>query len=103
MKQVLKYALILSAGASILGGMIALMMGNPFLQGAYLFNLGLAVVAMMIASYYLIGTPKKRYDFFFRTLQKPSKDSPKNIDNLAPALLAVWLLFVGFFLESLMH
>jgi len=94
---------MLAVIASVLGGVIALITGVPFLQGAYVLNLGFAVVAMIIASYYLIGTPKKRYDYFFNGSRKSEKREHKDIDNLAPALLAVWLLFVGFFLESLMH
>jgi len=102
-KQLLKYAVILTVSASIIGGVIALIMGMPFLQGAYLLNFVFSVIAMLVASYYLIGSPKKRYDYFFNTSQESRREEHKNLDNLAPALLAVWLLFVGFFLESLMH
>lgn len=103
MKDGIKYAGILTVGVTIIGGLMGLALWKSFLVGAYLLSLGIAVLLMIVGSYYLIGTPKRRYDFFFNVENETNEQKKKSYENMIPATLAVWMLIWGFFLESLLH
>jgi hypothetical protein len=99
----LKITAALTAGAVVLGGVIGLILGWGFLAGAYMLTLTAAVMMMLVAIYYMVGSPGKRFDFF--TQRRYREDDAKDAlsDAIAPIGIAVWLLVFGFFLESLLH
>jgi protein-S-isoprenylcysteine O-methyltransferase Ste14 len=99
----LKIAAALTAGAGIVGGVIGMILGWGFLTGAYILTLAASVVVMLIAIYYMIGSPGKRFDFFTQRRYRETGAKDSLSDAVAPILIAVWLMVFGFFLESLLH
>ncbi|MBS7527262.1 hypothetical protein KHM83_11275 [Fusibacter paucivorans] len=99
----LKITAALTAGALALGGVIGLIFGWGFLSGAYVLTLIAAVMMMLVAIYYMVGSPGKRFDFFTQRRYREDDAKDSLSDAIGPIGIAVWLMAFGFFLESLLH
>ncbi|MCT4565975.1 MAG: hypothetical protein N4A68_16920 [Maledivibacter sp.] len=101
-KYLLK-GLIYSAVFTVIGGGFSLFKGWHFLKGAYIFVLGAGLIASVISSGLLIGTPKIRKGYFARNKKEGFEDPTRGGEGIAPALMGIVMLVVGFALEAMMH
>ncbi|MBF4695644.1 hypothetical protein [Fusibacter ferrireducens] len=122
--------LIYTIGFALVGGLAGMLLKKGFIQGAYVAVFAGSVVAMLIASYRFIGSPKSRfaslthhqYDHVSKPTEaikpteiiKPIKDvKAKELDSaenedleykgLYPTIIAIEMLVIGFIIEALLH
>jgi len=103
MLKIVKLTGVLTLIGLAIGSVLGLVMGKSALYGAYILMLILAVAMMLISMYYLIGPPKKRFDYFVNRHYKDEKHRDGLFDAIGPVIMAVWFMGLGFFIESLMH
>ncbi len=111
--------LIYSIGFALIGGLIGLVLKKGFIQGAYTLVLATACVAMLVAAYGFIGSPKKRFSFFTQNRYEIGDNTEEKSDalerasdnaadteafkGLYPTIIAVEMLIIGFIIEALLH
>lgn len=113
--------ILYSAGFALIGGLIGLVLKKGFIQGAYVLVLAGACVAMLVAAYGFIGSPKKRFSFFTQNRYEDLVDkeetglsdpSEKHLDHhsdkeafrgLYPTIIAIEMLVIGFIIEAMLH
>ncbi|KXG76580.1 hypothetical protein [Thermotalea metallivorans] len=104
LKNIGKYLLkgcIYSVAFGIIGAVFAMINGWVFLKGAYIFVLGGGALVMVISVALLIGTPKMREEMVRSgdQFQNPSRGA----EGIGPAIMAMTMIIIGFWLEALMH
>lgn len=96
-----------SIGFGVVGGLAGLLLGKGFIVGSYMAILGGACVAMLVAAWNLIGSPKKRFEFFTHRKDKEKTDSSEKVEmgtgGMYPTIIAVEMLLIGFVIEALLH
>ena len=110
--------LIYAAGFALVGGLAGVLIKKGFIQGAYITVLAGSAVAMLVASYGFIGSPKARFAFFTHhqyddvSKSEESTESTKTeakdrediaFKGLYPTIIAVEMLIIGFIIEALLH
>lgn len=113
--------ILYSAGFAVIGGLIGLVLKKGFIQGAYILVLAGACVAMLVAAYGFIGSPKKRFSFFTQNRYEDLVDqdeggitdpTEKHNDvrpdkeafrGLYPTIIAIEMLVIGFIIEAMLH
>lgn len=92
---------IYSAVFGAIGAVFAMIKGWVFLKGAYIFVLGGGVLVMVISVALLIGTPKMREEMVRAgdQFQNPNRGG----EGIGPAIMAMTMIIIGFWLEALLH
>lgn len=105
-RAILKYiirGLIYSAIFAVIGAGFSLFKGWHFLKGAYIFVLGAGLITSVISAALLVGTPKMRKGYFARKEKEDFNDPTRGGEGIAPALMGIVMIIIGFALEALMH
>lgn len=96
--KLLKMSAIATVGLAVVGGIISLIAGAPFLQGAYIAVM-IGAVVPMVGAIYAFAAPSTRIKYF----KKEVDEDTKGAESLPFALAGILMMAVAFFLESLMH
>ncbi len=91
------YAIIFA----IIGSIFSLVKSWPILKGAYIFVLVGGVITMIVSVALLIGTPKMRMDMIREG--DPLKNPHRGAEGIAPALMGITMIIIGFWIEAMMH
>ncbi len=102
-----------AAGFALIGGLAGLLTQKGFVTGAYIAVLAASCIAMLVAAWGFIGSPKKRFSFFTQDRYRKKEPTSKEDDNaqnkgmesggLYPTIIAVEMLIIGFIIEALLH
>lgn len=95
--------LIYSVIFAVVGAGFSLFKGWPFLKGAYIFVLGAGLITSVISAVLLVGTPKMRKGYFARNKKEDFNDPTRGGEGIAPALMGIVMIIIGFALEAMMH
>lgn len=106
LKRIMEYlikGILYSIPLAVLGAGFSFLKGWPLLKGAYVFVLTGGVITMVISTMLLIGTPNMRKEYF-RMSQEEKKNNPlRGGEGIAPALMGIVMIIIGFMIEALMH
>ncbi len=99
----------IALGISVLiGGLIAVIVKWPIIQGIYVLCFVFAAFSMVYASMMFIGTPEMRYQYLVKGRQLRKQGKGNEVEGMedhgvVPALVAFTLILIGFALEASMH
>lgn len=103
-KYILRYlikAILYAAAFAAVGSIFSFVRDWPVLRGAYIFVLGGGMITMIIAIALLIGTPSMRKAMF--TSPERRRAPQAGAEGIGAALMGIFIVMVGFWLESLVH
>lgn len=106
LESYLKYLGIILGGSVVLGILAALITELGMLQGIYVVLFVMGVLCLLYASAMLIGTPRKRFEYYMKMDYDSDSAKPKNAKayesfGVLPGLLGVTAIVLGFILEAL--
>ncbi|SHK21275.1 hypothetical protein [Paramaledivibacter caminithermalis] len=105
-RSIFKYlikGLVYSVGFGIVGVLFSMFKGWHLLKGAYIFVLGAGLITSAISAVLLIGTPKMRKEYFVRKNKEDFDDPTRGGEGIAPALMGIVMIIIGFTIEAMMH
>ncbi|AOT71047.1 hypothetical protein [Geosporobacter ferrireducens] len=103
-KYIFRYsirAVLYAAAFAAIGIIFSFIRGWPVLKGAYIFVLGGGIVTMIVAIALLIGTPSMRKAMFASPERR--REPQAGAEGIGAALMGIFIVIIGFWLESLMH
>ena len=106
LRSFLKYFGIMVAAAAILGILLGALTKFSVLQGIYGVLFAQGVLCLLYASAMLIGTPRRRFEYYMKMEYDSDNAKPKQAKSfesfgVIPGLLGVTAIVLGFFLEAL--
>lgn len=96
---------ILLGVAAAAGLLLSVIYDMEFLKGVYVALFGVGVLMLLYASLMLIGSPKRRFEYYTRMefrsdSAKPSEGKHFEAFGILPALLGITAIVLGFVLEA---
>ncbi|SCZ76157.1 hypothetical protein [Acidaminobacter hydrogenoformans] len=101
----LKFAGIMLGAATVLGVVVSFLTSLKAIQGIYVVLFIVGVACLMYASAMLVGTPKRRFEYYMKMDFNSDNAKPKNAKTyesfgIMPGLLGITAIVLGFLLEA---
>ncbi len=101
----MKFTGIMLGAAVILGFFASLITSLRAIQGVYTVLFIFGVACLMYASAMLVGTPKRRFEYYMKMDYHSDNAKPKNAKayesfGVMPGLLGITAIVLGFLLEA---
>ncbi|MZQ96140.1 MAG: hypothetical protein GT601_00455 [Acidaminobacter sp.] len=106
LQSYLKFTGIMLGASVVLGILAALLTELKLLQGIYVVLFAVGVLCLLYASAMLVGTPRKRFEYYMKMEYDSDSAKPKNAKTyesfgVLPGLLGITAIVFGFLLEAL--